>query len=307
MRVARFVCALAVLAIPFLSCPRLASAADEPHFRITLEDGSAFDAVWVEAQSLGSIRYRTATGDVGYLNRSKVLAIEDAAGRNRRAEVVIDGRALGTALPEEQRSMGRWLASPVRNVSDRERRSYFLAEAGATGQVGGGGARNVGSGTFFGSFGGMKNLGRNWAMGGVAEFHRGGDNYHFIGAGLRVRRYLNDYVSLQGTTGLFAASYDDGHAVPVLPIYADAGVTLAGMMTLFGRFEHHRVRYTAHSYYPYSTQLPTSSIDTDNVLRFGFRIGPRPLPAAVPMAIVMTMFSFYQPSRATQASPAIGY
>ena len=107
MRAARLLCVFVLTAVLTPTLPVAAAhAADTPHFQILLEDGSALDVVRVERMGLGSVRFRAASGEIGYLNGSKIRAIDDDSGRDRRSVVIVEGRALGEPLPEEQPSMG---------------------------------------------------------------------------------------------------------------------------------------------------------------------------------------------------------
>jgi hypothetical protein len=114
-------------------------------------------------------------------------------------------------------------------------------------------------------------------------------DYHFGGVGLRLRRYLGDCWSVESTAGLFSADYEvTTLARGRIPLFGEIGVTALGSFTFFTRFERHR-----YSYRRYISQFPPIALGdvevSDDVLRLGVRVGPRPRVVAIPLAVLGTM------------------
>jgi len=303
MRVARFVLAptVATLFLVLLVWPGAARADASPApsdsmvaspgvpadslLTIHPVKGDSIQVRFVEPWGIGVIRYRTASGEIGYLATNKVRTIEDSTGKKRQDEVISGRKRLGS---REDRSLGAWLLGSGRFVPDRERRNYFVAEFGFSSRINDVPPGRAAESVVQTGFGWMANLSKNWALGGVLEVASDMGDYHFGGAGVRLRRYLGDVWSVEGTAGVFDAAYgvqSNGHGIP---LFGEVGFTALGSLTLFTRIERHSYSYRRYiSFFP-AIALGDAEV-SDDVLRIGVRMGPRPRLVAIPLAVAGSM------------------
>jgi hypothetical protein len=134
-------------------------------------------------------------------------------------------------------------------------------------------------------FGWLKNLSRGWALGGVVQLASDFGDYRSAGIGLRLRRYLGDAWSVEGSAGVFDADYGIETERVATPIFLEAGVSAIGTATFFARYEHHEF-----SYVRYISQFPPVALGEsevkDDVVMAGLRLGRHPRAIVIPAAIV---------------------
>jgi hypothetical protein len=312
MRVARFVLrgSRLLLLVTLLARPGAASAGGEAAspdpatasadtlFTIYPVSGPWIKARYVEHWSMDMIRYRTEGGATGYLASNKVRSIEDTDGNERQREVLDARRHLGTPAPREAGSMGSWLTREIFVSPDRDRRDYFFAGFGYTTEIGGAATVGAPRGVAQSEFGWMKNLSRDWALGGVLQLGSDADAYHALGAGARVRRYLDRVWSIEGTVGAFTADYGSHRRVQGAPLFAELGVTAFGSVTLCVRAEDQRYTYQRYIS-PFPVIVLGDAEVSGRALRFGLRVGPRPRAVSIPAAILGSLLNLSPGSRAS--------
>jgi len=299
MRVARFSLYLAVTAlfvIVPLALSAVAHAADAaPHdsslaapdsvYTIHFAKGDSIKVRYVGYWGAEMVRYQTLSGETGYLTANKIRTIKDEKGKDYLDEIFWHKSAFGDAGPDtkgefKKRSLAAFLARPFRASPIRERHGYFLGEFGISGRMGDGRSTGDNGALYHTGIGGVKNLDRDWGLGGLVALNTDGGGYRSFGAGLRLLRYLNDDWSLDGTLGAFSDDDRDDRHMLGIQSFVEFAVSGASAVSLFGRLERHH--YSVTRYFAYSLVLAEDAEVSENALHFGVRLGPRPGYISVP-------------------------
>ncbi len=297
MRRSRTIFCLGVLLaflIPLRST--LASAAAEPFttdstappestLTIYLVKGPGFEAVYVSYWSMDSFRYRTPSGETGYLTANKIRSIKDAEGIDRLDSMLRRRSSFGVPSPEENRSFASWVMRPFHSTPERRRRSYLVLEFGIGSRAGGTTNTGRSSTLLTTGIGGMKNLSPRWGLGGVVQFMESSEEYRTLSAGVRVRRYLSDWIAIETTQGLYQNIDTATRKERGVPYFGEVAISAAGAASFFTRLERHQYtvsRYTV-SFYPDNYTV------SETTLHFGIRLGPNPGYLTGPLVALGTL------------------
>jgi hypothetical protein len=314
MRVARFLSHLAVVAVllVLLGWPVAVRAADAtpPDSSIAVSDSTfaAPDSVatiylakgdslkvryvgyWAE-----TVRYQSVTGQSGYLTVNKIRAIKDQHRKDFFRELMLQRTTWGDPGPDakgefKRRSLSTFLTRPFRARPIRERRGYFLGEFGLSSRTGDGHSTGGDEPLYNTGVGIVKNLDRDWGLGGLVTLNTDGRGYKSYGAGVRLARYLNDHWTLNGTVGAFSDDdHDDRHLLGI-QAFGEFAVTGASALSLFARLERHHYSVTRYLSFPFV--LAEDVEVSENALHIGLRVGPRPgylsLPGIIAGSLLMT-------------------
>lgn len=251
--------------------------------------GAPFEAVYVAYWSMDSFRYRTAAGGTGYLTANKILAIEDAKGNDRLESMLQNRSSFGVPALDERRSFGAWVTRPFQATPERLRRKYLVVEFGIGTRADEVSSKREGGTLLITGIGGIKNLSSRWGVGGVAQFIQSSDDYRALSAGVRIRRYLSDAVTIETTQGLYQMINTDTRDEWGIPYFGELALSAAGVLSLFTRIEQHH--YTTYRYsFPYYFYTLERFNLSDTTVHFGLRLGPRPGYLTGPLFALLSLW-----------------
>ncbi|HEU4334602.1 MAG TPA: hypothetical protein VFT32_08930 [Candidatus Eisenbacteria bacterium] len=308
MRVARFSWVLLLLAVSppaGIAPPRVFASSQQdsippprPHVAtIHLERGDSIRAAYAGPWSYDAVRYETVEGHVGYLSLHQIARVVDPSGSDVTTRTLRGRKPIGSLSGERPPSFGAWLGglavTPVKYRPNRHARAFTVVETAVLSRGGERGEPGAGA-VYYVGLGGMKNLSRSWAIGGVA--HVGGeyDDYRAVDVGARARYYLSDRLSIDATGGAFAAFGNNGDTSG-FPVFVEAAVTFADAVSLVTRAE--RAHWRGHRYFlrewPFDFDIVETN-RTSTVWRGGLRLGSSPKWLSVSVLLLGTLV-FIQP------------
>ncbi|HSQ60643.1 MAG TPA: hypothetical protein VLT84_09460 [Acidobacteriota bacterium] len=260
-----------------------------------LDRGDSIRASYVGPWAYDAVRYEAVDGRVGYLALHQVARVVDSTGTDVTTRTLHGRKPLGSLSGERPQSFGGWLggiAPPVTYRPNRHARAYTVVETSVLARDKG--HDLTGSGTIYlVGLGGMRNLSRSWAVGGVVRVGGEVEDYGSADVGARVRRYLSDRWSLETTLGAFVA-VGDRTETRGLPVFAEAAVTFADAVALVGRVERARWSESRFVWAGFEYYDTVRTERTETVWRGGIRIGSSPKWLSVP-ALLIGALVFLQP------------
>jgi hypothetical protein len=308
MRVARFsrVLLLLAVAVPAGIAPPPGFAAPQPDSippprprvaTICLERGDSIWAAYVGPWAYDAVRYEAVDHRVGYLSIHQISRVVDATGMDVTTRTLRGRKPIGSLSGARAPSFGAWFGglavAPLKYRPNRQSRAYTIVETALLSRGGERGEPGAGA-IYYVGLGGMKNVSRDLALGGVAHFGGEYGDYRAVDVGARARYYLSDHLSIDATSGTFAASGDNGDTSG-LPLFAEAALTFADAVALVGRVE--RAHWKGHRLLRTDWTFDFDIIETSRtstVWRGGLRLGSSPKWLSVSVLLLGT-FVFIQP------------
>ncbi|HEU4723919.1 MAG TPA: hypothetical protein VFU59_01345 [Candidatus Eisenbacteria bacterium] len=259
------------------------ASAPDPTLTIHLLKGPSIEAEYVGYWRMDSFRYRTGSGETGYLLANKIRSIEDAEGKDRFERMRRERSSFGRfdTIPRGPRSYTAWITGPFRQTPERRRRSYCVVELGA-GNRASGAPRGSGH-LFLTGIGGIRNLSPAWGLGGIVQFTSASDDEQTIAFGVRLRRYLSDQFAVETTQGIYQRLGENQPSEGGVPYFGEVAMSAGGAVSLFGRVERHEFTRWRWSSYPYVAEKVEIS---ESSVHVGVRLGPRPGYLSVPATII---------------------